>query len=77
MDPMVFSPNSRYLALTEYTGTDHQLSRVVVLDFLTDTLIICPRRESRRDRKTVERHFVALDQRFYSAGWHIRQCQRG
>ena len=32
---MVFSPNSRFLALTELTITDRQLSRVVVLDFIT------------------------------------------
>jgi hypothetical protein len=34
-DPMAFSPNSRFLALTEFTGMGQQLSRVVVLDFIT------------------------------------------
>ena len=37
---MVFSPNSRFLALQEYVGADHQISRVVVLDFLTDKQIV-------------------------------------
>jgi hypothetical protein len=39
-DPMVFSPNSRHLALTEFTATDQQISRVVVLDFITGREII-------------------------------------
>ena len=37
---MVFSPNSRYLALAELTATDQQLFRVVVLDFFTARQII-------------------------------------
>jgi hypothetical protein len=35
-DPMVFSPNSRFLALTEFT----EAVRVVVLDFLTGKQLI-------------------------------------
>jgi hypothetical protein len=40
MDPMGFSPNSRFFALTEFTAADNQMSRVVVLDFLTGKEIV-------------------------------------
>ena len=51
-DPMVFSPNSRFLALTEFTATDHQMSRVVVLDFLTERQIIVRDEKSERIEET-------------------------
>jgi hypothetical protein len=47
-DPMVFSPNSRFLALTEFTATDQQMSRVVVLDFITERQIIVHDEKSER-----------------------------
>ena|SRR5205809_396398 len=47
-DPMVFSPNSRFLALTEFTITDQQMSRVVVLDFITDRQTIALDEKSER-----------------------------
>jgi len=47
-DPMVFSPDSRFLALTELTATDQQMCRVVVLDFLTERQIIVYDEKSER-----------------------------
>src|SRR5260221_6035654 len=47
-DPMVFSRNSRFLALTEFTVTHQQLSRVVVFDFVTDRQIIAHDEKSER-----------------------------
>ena len=47
-DPMMFSPNSRFLALTEFTATDEQLSRVVVLDCFTDKQFIAHEEKSER-----------------------------
>ena len=45
---MVFSLNSRFLALTELTAGSQQLVRVVVLDFLTDRLMIAHDEKSER-----------------------------
>ena len=47
-DPMVFSPNSRFLALTEFIATDQQMSRVVVLDFITNRQIMAHDEKSER-----------------------------
>jgi hypothetical protein len=47
--PMVFSPNSRFLALTEFTcDPPQQVVRVVVLDFLTGRQIIVHDEKSER-----------------------------
>ena len=45
---MAFSPNSRFLALTELTATDQQMCRVVVIDFLTDRQVVVYDEKSER-----------------------------
>ena len=48
IDPMLFSPNSRFLALTEFIATKQQTSRVVVLDFMTGREIIVHEQKAER-----------------------------
>src|SRR5437660_9643759 len=54
-DPMVFSPNSRFIALTEFAVDSQQLVRVVVLDCITDRQMIAHDEKSERleDMQTV------------------------
>ncbi len=47
-DPMAFSSNSRFLALTEFTGGSEDYYRIVVLDLVTDKQTIAYELRSER-----------------------------